>query len=413
MIKKLFIIHILFLMSSLCLNAQDDKMSLSAPVKHCSDCDTLTFKSGQPVIFFVYINEVSILPVNERSEQYREWLEVKKAFSDKKIKIIDLNTYSLIRLGKNNVLDYTNMYERYDEVLYWNGKDNVSPIPIKKPYSCVAERIAKLRNESYTSSYMPQYKSDSLFFFRLLQPAQPSVSMVENMRYHANQHDKTLTYLPYQFLNLENVKAINFGVDSLLSKKYARATFNQDQAIDSIVTYANGEKYIDNLFTYKNGLLKSNTQSGKDKIVYRGDTIINYKEHYGVYTLSIEVLKGKLFVPFAYYTLDSNEKTFTSSVNTITEQGKAITITEGNFSTKYSNTRWELPLEITTTDLKSKQSSTIKYQRHITSNTDNIIVESNNDKIIFNIKNHQVQSAVIYNDYKKRYTNLVYQYDFY
>lgn len=348
----------------------DPKQTQFDREKDCSDCDTLVLEPGKPHIILYDIKWMS----NPDTRSYRpqptaeslkydyyamqglvkrEWEELHHHYPEHEFIYhhIYRNTFIKIRNKANTSYNLLNRQEQHEGLLYWGGKAGDAPL-LKKEMVKTTEAIAYARGVQKASSYYKSFRLDSLRVNALKQTRTASPGMRQAMNTYLSDKLFGETVLPLQLFDLKNVKSITLQSEKR-KEKTIRLTFNEQQQL--ISSHESSDKEATRIEYAKDGLPLHliNEDNTVTNFYYHNDTLIVANDA----MLHLYQLKGGVFFPIGYYNIS------TSDYNAMSLAGKGdfrllekagesgvtgIEITSNSrSSTTYSNTTWQLPLNIT------------------------------------------------------------------
>lgn len=342
-----FLLVILFTIIAICENKISAQLVMM-PSQNAGKWDTVRFEAGAPLILFFY--PYGSGPVETWKPLYaREWNELKSHYGNK-VNFRSVTSYSIVFCGERQ-LDLRDTNTNQLELFYWSGNNKEKVITLKE-FMLSTEQIAKIRNESYTSSYLIPYNSDLAFIRQIISPGKPSQAMIDNIPYFNNLLDhRTRIYFPQNFFNLDSILNVTLMIRNQEEKRHI--TFNPDKTLDSVNIYNRDELQQTRTFTYKNGLPNTFTSkrtflSEPDEyyhFTYHGDTLIQYSESEYNTTVVQYLLSGSVFIKLAEYDLSHYLKQLNKTiydVSTNTEGGIEVYY-KGDLKYAYPHTHWQLP----------------------------------------------------------------------
>lgn len=274
--------------------------------KMCMNCDTLVLEAGKPHIIIYDIQKMSSWESRIYREQpdknssydkeyytlkdlvKREWEELHQNFPEREVTYHHVFRNTLIKTqnsAKENV-NFLNRQEHHEGFIYWSGKPNDKILQSKKMVFAT-EQISKIRGDRKTSSYYQNFKKDSLLIENLMKTTIADENIKNNINLFLQKEVINEQTLPFQLMDLKNVKTIYFETSP---NKKATFTFNTSGQLTDFNNHRN-EIYK---FIYKNNLpitiLKNN--QAHTELAFQGNNIsVKNNQIFKTFQLS-----GKLFL---------------------------------------------------------------------------------------------------------------------
>ena len=359
--------------------------------KICKTCDTLILEAGKSHIVVYDVKWMSNRETRTYREQpkesdlsqdyfalknlnKREWDELRTNFPEKEVAYhhVYRNTFIKIPNGAQENLNLLDRQDRHEGFVYWSGKPG-DKILHEKKMALLTEKVAKLRGSAKISSYYATFKQDSLKVENLMK----TTSMDENVK--ANLNTFLLSEIldeyvfPIQFLELKNVKTVTLKVNP--EKKLA-FSFDKNRRLLGFNDFSHEKIDI----VYQNDVpVKILEKDRPEKVLaFQGNTV-SIKDNYEIKSYE---LVGKLFFKTNQMYVGKenydNLDLLGSGIYKIkSSQGKYCEFMnrrdDGNeYSTCYSNNKWELPLTITETYPNGESTRTIAMAG------DELVIENSN-----------------------------------
>lgn len=389
--------------------AQSPSQSKFDNEKICTTCDTLVLESGKPHILIYdvrwmadingmkYYDQPTKKNLTEslyemRGATKREWEELQKNYpkNDFAFHHVYRNTFIKIPNAGQESVNLLNRQDRHEGFVYWSGNAKDKMAQSEKMVQ-LTERVAKERGVAKNSSYVSEFKKDSLAVQNLLQTKNPDKNLQANMNGLLQHVALSDELLPFGLLDLKNVSSVivasNFEED-----KTHTYQFNKSGQITAIKS--RGENIT---VTYKDNLPFTLSKDGKTTVnfYYQNDLVV-LKESYQVTT---ERLIGNMFLEGSRF--ETEEKDY-AAMDLKSDVGSEVTRKKGEicvqsmrvsnddkWSKCYSNTEWNLPLTITQT--YRDDVSTKTYSKN---ESGDLVVESANTnktrRLVYTLKNGTV-----------------------
>ncbi|RZL40602.1 MAG: hypothetical protein EOP00_26455 [Pedobacter sp.] len=364
--------------------------------KVCQDCDTLVLKTDKPSIIIYDVKWMANSESKTFREQptekdltndyfelgglnKREWDELRKNFpeSDFSYHYVYRNTFIKTPNQKQQTVNLLDRTDRHEGFLYWSGKVNDSTIN-RKTMSRLTELIASSRNEKKTSSYATAFEKDSISIAKFQVSKDPSANLAGNMNKLIQDEVFEEKILPLHLFNFEKVKKVMLQPATDPTKKVSFVFNNHGQLVKF------KERSDSTIISYKDGLPSSAVSRYNNmNFYYRGDTVIIKKKN----DIYIYKLVDKMFFEVKRFDIEQknyNEMTLNDGSEIKLSKGDKFCVTKyidaRDIVVKdcYSNTNWQLPLNILHSSSVGNRNNKAE-RRYFLNEEKNVMVEDANN----------------------------------
>ena len=363
----------------------------------CTDCDTLRLEVDKPTIVIYDVKWMADSQSktyrkqpteNDLTQDYfalsginkREWDELRKNFpeGDFIYHHVYRNTFITTPNKKNQTLSLLDRQKRHEGFMYWSGKENDSTLN-KKSMTRLTEAVANARGEQKISSYYSSFAKDSTNIEQLQQTKNPSINFVANMNTLLQKEIFDEMILPIHLFNMEKVSKITIQSVKEENKLIIFKLNGKGQLIQLV------EGGDSTTITYKDNLPSQAIDRYKNpiKFYYQGDSVIIKEKNY----LKVSKLVDKMFFGIKTYNIEKENyanMTLDNDFEIKLSKNSNFCINEfadaRDFASKtcYSNTTWQLPLVITSSNSQGSRNnkSELTYKLN---EANNLVLENVNE----------------------------------
>lgn len=193
----------------------------------CLTCDTLILNSGKPQIIAYKINKRNIsnqnfpqpTDIELRNNMYkfskimdREIFELKNNFQNADLHKIYRNTYIKIKNDDNEIINFLDLENFYEGIIYWDGKSK-SKIIRNDNIILSSELFSKQSGENIISSYINEFANVEQEISKLLTPSTPTKALIEKTNLFLINTFFDDNFLPTPFLSFNKVKEISIEIE--------------------------------------------------------------------------------------------------------------------------------------------------------------------------------------------------------
>lgn len=389
--------------------AQSSSQAKFDKEKVCTTCDTLVLEPGKPHIVIydvkwladnnqnIYLKQPTERDLKNsyyemRGTIKREWDELQNNFpkSDFAYHHVYRSTFVKVPNASKENVNLLNRQDRHEGFVYWSGNAKDKIVQSKKMVQ-LTERVAKERAEAKNSSYVSEFKKDSLTVQNLLRTQNPDKNLQANMNEILQELCLSEELLPFAFLDLKNISKIIVASESDEEKTYSYQ-FNASGQLTSI-----DAKYENIAVAYKDNLPFTASKRGEvtEHFYYQNDVMVLKEAH----QVTAKKLVGNVFMEVSRFETEAKDyeamdlKSDIKSELVIKKGENCVRSTRvsGNdsWSKCYSNTQWKLPLTIT-----QNYNDGVSTKTYSKNEAGDLLIESINPnkttRLVFKLKNGTV-----------------------